>query len=46
MNDQEKLASLPKMKEEGNALYKANKYVEASQKYAEALGRLEQLVIK
>lgn len=46
MNDEEKLSSLPKLREEGNALYKNNNYVQASQKYAEALGRLEQLIIK
>lgn len=46
MNDDEKLSSLPKLREEGNALYNGNKYVEASRKYAEALGRLEQLSVK
>jgi len=46
MDDTEKLDSLSRLREDGNVLYKDKLYVEASQKYAEALGRLEQLTLK
>ena len=45
MNDEEKRAILPILKEEGNKLYKEEKYAEAAEKYAEALGCLENLTL-
>lgn len=45
MSPAEKLAVVPKLKEIGNTLYKARQYEEASDKYAEALGILEQLLM-
>ena len=46
MTGQEKEAAIPKLKEEGNALYKDGKHREASEKYFEALSYLEELCIK
>ena len=46
MDENEKLAILPKYKEEGNELYKEKKYEAAAQKYSEALGCLEQLCLR
>lgn len=46
MDDKEKLAVLPKYKEEGNHLYKEKKYTDAALKYSEALGCLEQLCLR
>ena len=46
MDEMEKLAILPKYKEEGNQLYKGKKYEEAAQKYSDALGCLEQLCLR
>ncbi|KAK7087526.1 AH receptor-interacting protein-like [Littorina saxatilis] len=43
MNAEEKAELIPKLKEAGNALYKEKKYAEATGKYEEALGLLEQL---
>lgn len=46
MDENEKLKEIPCLKEEGNQLYSAKKYEEAADKYAEALGMLENLLIK
>jgi AH receptor-interacting protein len=46
MDADEKLGSVPKLKEEGNQLFKAGKLEEAAQKYADAIGRLEQLMLR
>ncbi|KAL3856858.1 hypothetical protein ACJMK2_011569 [Sinanodonta woodiana] len=46
MSDEEKVATVPKLREEGNALYGNKKYKEAEEKYALAIGILEQLIIK
>ncbi|XP_072034480.1 AH receptor-interacting protein-like [Amphiura filiformis] len=45
MNDEEKRAILPILKEEGNKLYQEKEYEKAAEKYAEALGCLENLVL-
>lgn len=46
MTDTERLDSIPMLREEGNSLYKEGKHSEASKKYSEALGRLEQLMLR
>jgi hypothetical protein len=46
MDADEKLGSVPKLKEEGNQLYKDGKLEDAAQKYADAIGRLEQLMLR
>ncbi|RWS02671.1 AH receptor-interacting protein-like protein [Dinothrombium tinctorium] len=46
MEESERLESIPKFREEGNKLYKQKRYEEASQKYASALGIIEQLMSK
>ncbi|XP_021361428.1 AH receptor-interacting protein-like isoform X2 [Mizuhopecten yessoensis] len=46
MTEDEKLKAIPNLKEEGNAYYKQKQYTEAAEKYGEALGMLEQLVLK
>ena len=46
MDDKEKLAIVPTLREEGNSLYKKNEYKEAGRKYAAAIGILEQLTLK
>ncbi|XP_006812772.1 AH receptor-interacting protein-like [Saccoglossus kowalevskii] len=46
MNEQEKMDSVPSLQAEGNQLYKQKKYCKAAEKYAEALGCLEQLALK
>lgn len=46
MSEDERLVSIPTLKEEGNALYKAGDHEAASKKYSEALGRLEQLMLR
>jgi len=46
MDEKEKLAALPKLKDEGNQLYKEKKISEAAHSYAQALGILEQLQLK
>lgn len=45
MNDEEKKDILPSLKEEGNKLYAAKEYEKAAEKYGEALGCLENLVL-
>ncbi len=46
MDADEKLVSVPKLKEEGNQLFKSGKLEDAAQKYADAIGRLEQLMLR
>ncbi|XP_046351533.1 AH receptor-interacting protein-like [Haliotis rufescens] len=46
MSEDEKLATVPKLKEEGNQLYGRKLYKEAADIYAKAIGILEQLILK
>lgn len=46
MTEEERLTSIPALKEEGNAKYKEGDYEAANKKYSEALGRLEQLMLR
>ena len=46
MTEAEKYSAIPKLKEDGNALYKEEKYLKASDKYFEALSYLEEMCIK
>lgn len=46
MTVDEKIAAIPKLREEGNDLYKQKSYEGASEKYAEAIGMLEQLLLR
>ena len=46
MSEEERIASIPALKEEGNGLYKAGDHEGANKKYSEALGRLEQLMLR
>ncbi|XP_039292783.1 AH receptor-interacting protein [Nilaparvata lugens] len=45
-SDEERLSSVPVLREDGNNLYKNNLFKEASEKYARALGFLDQLMLK
>ncbi|XP_063865630.1 AH receptor-interacting protein-like [Scylla paramamosain] len=46
MSEEERINSIPALKEEGNSLYKVGDHEGASKKYSEALGRLEQLMLR
>lgn len=46
MDENEKIKILPKLKDDGNQLYKEKKIDEASKLYAQAIGILEQLQLK
>ncbi|XP_046390378.1 AH receptor-interacting protein [Ischnura elegans] len=46
MDEDEKVQRVSKLRTEGNDLYNAKKYDEAVEKYSEALGMLEQLMLK
>lgn len=46
MDSEEKLSLVPLLKDTGNKLYQEKKYKEAAEKYAEALGCLEQLCLR
>ena len=46
LDNEEKTAAVPVLREEGNALYKEKKYEAASEKYAEAIGILETLALR
>ena len=46
MGEDEKLARIPQLKEEGNKLYNSKEYIKAADKYAFAIGMLEQLMLK
>ena len=46
MDADEKLGNVPKLKEEGNAMYRAGMIRDAADKYWEALSLLEQLMLR
>ena len=46
LSPEEKLASVTHLRSEGNKLYVGNKPEEAAKLYADALGRLEQLILR
>ena len=46
MDEDEKMQRIPQLKEAGNSLYKEKKYEEAAEKYAEAIGMLENLLLR
>ena len=46
MNPEEKLDSVSKLRAEGNKLYVQNKLDGAADVYADAIGRLEQLILR
>ncbi|ESO05839.1 hypothetical protein HELRODRAFT_184898 [Helobdella robusta] len=46
LSDDEKLNIIPMLKEEGNKLFVDKKYEEASEKYGQAIGLLDQLALK
>ena len=46
LSDDERMKLIPKLKEEGNALFKEAKYEEAGAKYQEAVGLLEQFMLR
>lgn len=46
MEEHERVAAIPKLRAQGNELYKQGQVDEASEKYAKALGILEQLQLK
>jgi len=46
LNPKEKLASVTELRAEGNRLYAASKHEEAARLYGDALGRLEQLILR
>lgn len=46
MEENEKLAKIPQLKDEGNKLYNNKEYEMAAEKYAFAIGMLEQLMLK
>lgn len=46
MTEKEKTAAIPKLKEEGNVLYKAGDFQSASEKYFQALAYLEELSLR
>jgi AH receptor-interacting protein len=46
LSEEEQIKAIPSLKESGNSLFKEKKYAEALEKYGEALGYLEQLMLK
>ncbi len=46
MDDDEQIVAIPRLKEEGNRLFAEKKYEEAAEKYSQALGFLESLILK
>ncbi|VDK85557.1 unnamed protein product [Dibothriocephalus latus] len=46
MTPEEKAMTVPSLRKEGNDLYAAGKWFEAAAKYEEALGLLEQLLLR
>ncbi|KAK7077406.1 Aryl-hydrocarbon-interacting protein-like 1, partial [Halocaridina rubra] len=46
MTDDEKLASIPLLREAGNGFYKEGNHEQACKQYSEAIGRLEQLMLR
>ena len=45
MNEEEKLKAIPDLHAQGNSLFKNKDYKAASDKYAQAIGLLEQLML-
>ncbi|KAG1681850.1 AH receptor-interacting protein [Nymphon striatum] len=46
MSEEEKMQSIPRLKEEGNTFYKTGDYDNAEKRYSEALGILENMMIR
>ncbi|XP_054258764.1 AH receptor-interacting protein-like [Macrosteles quadrilineatus] len=46
LSEDEKLAAVPRLREQGNLLYQQKQYQAAADKYAEAIGYIEQLLLK
>lgn len=46
LSDEEKIQKIPKLKDEGNVLFKEKNYSEAIKKYEEAIGYLEQFMLR
>ena len=46
MTEEQKLKSVPHLRQDGNNLYRKHQYGEAADKYAQAIGYLEQLMLK
>jgi AH receptor-interacting protein len=46
MSVEEKLEEVPALKEKGNALFKEKKYCEAADTYGQAIGLLDQLLLR
>lgn len=46
LTEDEKLSAVPGLREEGNRLYRQKEYTSAADKYAQAIGYLEQLLLK
>lgn len=46
MSVEERQDSVPRLREEGNALFKEKNYAEAAKRYAEAIGILESLMTR
>lgn len=46
MDAEEKLGSIPTLREEGNDLFRRKRIAEAADKYSQALGMLEQLMLR
>ncbi|XP_037069808.1 AH receptor-interacting protein-like isoform X2 [Pollicipes pollicipes] len=45
LNEEEKLASVTELRERGNSLYRQQQHAAAAEQYADALGRLESLML-
>ncbi len=46
MSAEEKMDTVPHLREEGNRLYKEGKIAEAADQYGKAIGMLEQLMLR
>lgn len=46
MSEAERLASIPELRQRGNDLYRQGKHADAAGNYKEALGRLENLMLR
>ncbi len=46
MDETEKIEAVPRLRKEGNMLYMAKNYRDAADKYGEAIGHLERLLLK
>ena len=45
MTEEEKLKNIPVLKDKGNILFRENKYEDAANTYAQAIGIIEQLML-